>query len=38
MIFAVNVMVINIAIHEAFIIHDLINKLFIAKMSLAKGH
>ena len=25
-------MVINIAIHKAFIIHDLVNKLFIAKM------
>ena len=30
------VMVINIAIHKAFISHDLVNKLFIAKMSLAK--
>ena len=37
MIFAVNVvMVINIAIHKAFISHDLVNTLFIAKMSLAK--
>ena len=36
-IFAVNVvMVINIAIDKAFISHDLVNKLFIAKMSLAK--
>ena len=26
----------NIAIHKAFICHDLVNKLFIAKMSLAK--
>ena len=25
-------MVINIAIHKAFIIHDLVDKLFIAKM------
>ena len=34
---AVNVvMVTNIAIHKAFISHDLVNKLFIAKMSLAK--
>ena len=37
MIFAKNVMVINIAIHKAFIIsHDLVNKLFIAKLSLAE--
>ena len=35
MIFAVNVvMVINIAIPKAFICHDLVNKLFITKMSL----
>ena len=27
-------MVINTAIHKAFISHDLVNKLFIAKMSL----
>ena len=33
-IFAVNVvMVINIAIDKAFISHDLVNRLFIAKMS-----
>ena len=25
-------MVVNIAIHKAFIIHDLVNKLFIVKM------
>ena len=31
-------MVINTAIHKAFISHDLVNKLFIAKMSLAKKH
>ena len=32
MIFAVNVvMVISIAIHKAFISHDLVNKLLIAK-------
>ena len=37
MIFAVNVViVINIAIHKAFISHDLVNKLFITKMSFAK--
>ena len=30
-------MIINIAIHKAFIRHDLVNKLFIAKMFLAKG-
>ena len=37
MIFNVNVvMVINIAIHKAFISHDLVNKLFIDKMPLAK--
>ena len=37
MIFAKNVMVINIVSHKAFIIsHDLVNKLFIAKMSLAE--
>ena len=37
MIFTVNVvMVINIAIHNAFISHDLVNKLVIAKMSLTK--
>ena len=37
MIFAVNVvMVVNIAIHKAFISHDLVNKLFIIKMSFAK--
>ena len=37
MIFAVNVvMVINIAIHNAFISQDLVNKLVIAKMSLTK--
>ena len=36
-IFAVNVvMVTNIAIHKAFICHDLVNKLFIAKMFLTK--
>ena len=36
MIFAVNVvMVIDIAIHKAFICHDLVNKLFITKMILA---
>ena len=29
-------MVINIAIHKAFISHDLVNKLFTAKMFLAK--
>ena len=29
-------MIINIAIHKAFISHNLVNKLFIAKMSLAK--
>ena len=35
MIFAVNVvMVINITIHKAFICHDLVYKLFIAKMPL----
>ena len=35
--FAVNVvMVINIAIHKAFISHDLVNKLFTVKMFLAK--
>ena len=28
-------MVINIPIHKAFISHDFVNKLFIAKMSLA---
>ena len=28
-------MVINTAIHKAFISHDLVNKLFIPKMSLA---
>ena len=34
--FAVNVvMVIDIAIHEIFIIHDLVNKLLIIKTSLA---
>ena len=33
--FAVNVVkVINIAIHKTFISHDLVNKLFINKMSL----
>ena len=33
-VFAVNVvMVINIAIHKAFISHDLVDKLLIAKMS-----
>ena len=32
--FAVNaVIVINIAIHKVFISHDLVNKLFIAKMA-----
>ena len=32
--FAVNVVMdINIAIHKAFITHNLVNKLFIAKMS-----
>ena len=37
MIFAKNVvMVMNIAIHKAFICHDLVNKLFIIKMFLAK--
>ena len=37
MVFTVNdVMVINIAIHKAFISHDLVNKQFIAKMYLAK--
>ena len=37
MIFAKKfVMVVNIAIHKAFISHDLVNKLFIAKMSLAE--
>ena len=36
-IFVVNVvMVINIAIHEEFISHNFVNKLFIANMSLAK--
>ena len=30
------VTVINIAIHKAFIRHDLVNKLIIAKMFLAK--
>ena len=30
------VMVINIAVHKAFISHDLVNNLFIARMSLAK--
>ena len=29
-------MVINIAIHKAFISHDLVNKLFTVKMFLAK--
>ena len=29
-------MVISIAVHKILISHDLINKLFIAKMSLAK--
>ena len=29
-------MVINIAVHKAFICNDLVNKLFITKMSLAK--
>ena len=29
-------MTINNAIHKVFISHDLVNKLFIAKMSLAK--
>ena len=39
MIFAVNiVMVINIAIHKAFISHDLVNKLFITKMSFTEEH
>ena len=34
-IFALNVvMVINIVIHKAFICHDLVNKLFNAKISL----
>ena len=37
MIFAKNVTVINIAIHKTFVItHDLFNRLFIAKMYLAK--
>ena len=37
MSFAKNVvMVINIAIYKAFISHDLVNKLFIVKMSLAE--
>ena len=37
MIFAKNViMIINITIHKTFIRHDLVNKLFIAKMFLAK--
>ena len=37
MIFAVNaVMVISIDIHKLFIIHDLINKLLIAKISPEK--
>ena len=36
-IFAVNVvLVINIAIHKAFSCYDFVNKLFIAKMFLAK--
>ena len=30
------VMVIGIAIHKIFIIHDLVNKLLITKISLAK--
>ena len=29
-------MIINIAIHKAFIRHDLVNKLFITKMFLAE--
>ena len=29
-------MIINIAIHKAFISHNLVNKLFVAKMSFAK--
>ena len=29
-------MIINVAIQKAFIGHDLVNKLFIPKMSLAK--
>ena len=37
MIFALNVfLVINIAIHKAFSCYDFVNKLFIAKMFLAK--
>ena len=37
--FAVNVvMVINIAIYKAFIYRDLVNKLFITKMSLNEEH
>ena len=37
MTFGKNVTVINIAIHKTFIIsHDLVNRLFIAKMYLAK--
>ena len=38
-IFAVNVvMVINIAIYKAFIYRDLVNKLFITRMSLTEKH
>ena len=38
-IFPVNVvMVISIALHKAFISHDLVNKLFITKMSLTEEH
>ena len=31
-------MVISIALHKAFISHDLVNKLFITKMSLTEEH
>ena len=38
-IFAVNVVVvINITIYKAFIYRDLVNKLFIAKISLTEEH
>ena len=38
-IFAVNVvMVINVATYKAFIYCDLVNKLFITKMSLTEEH
>ena len=31
-------MVINIAIYKAFVCRDLVNKLFVTKMSLAEEH